>query len=58
MGECITGAGGDGGPLGIFLFVLKLMMKSSEFCFNKKQKLKEAINRTRFNIDHMNRYYT
>ena len=23
LGECITGAGGDGGPLGIFLFVLK-----------------------------------
>ena len=22
LGECITGAGGDGGPLGIFLFVL------------------------------------
>jgi len=23
LGECITGAGGDGGPLGIFLFVLQ-----------------------------------
>ena len=23
LGECITGAGGDGGPLGIFLLVLK-----------------------------------
>lgn len=23
LGECITGAGGDGGPLGIFLFILK-----------------------------------
>lgn len=23
LGECMTGAGGDGGPLGIFLFVLK-----------------------------------
>ena len=24
VGECITGAGGDGGPLGIFLLVLNL----------------------------------
>jgi len=23
LGECITGAGGDGGPFGIFLFVLQ-----------------------------------
>ena len=22
LGECMTGAGGEGGPLGIFLFVL------------------------------------
>ena len=27
LGECITGAGGDGGPLGIFLFTLKTEKK-------------------------------
>ena len=28
LGECITGAGGEGGPLGIFLFVLKIYKTS------------------------------
>ena len=27
LGECMTGAGGEGGPLGIFLFVLKYRCK-------------------------------
>lgn len=27
LGECMTGAGGEGGPLGIFLFVLKYRFK-------------------------------
>ena len=28
FGECITGAGGDGGPFGIFLFVLQQTQQS------------------------------
>ena len=31
LGECITGAGGDGGPLGIFLFVLDVQKKFISF---------------------------
>lgn len=26
VGECITGAGGEGGPLGIFLLILKIFL--------------------------------
>lgn len=35
LGECITGAGGDGGPLGIFLFVLdvqKIIISFNPHC--------------------------
>ena len=30
FGECITGAGGEGGPLGIFLFVLEKETKRKQ----------------------------
>jgi hypothetical protein len=33
VGECITGAGGEGGPRGIFLLILK-HNKNSASCFN------------------------
>ena len=31
LGECITGAGGDGGPLGIFLFTLMTEKKYNSY---------------------------
>ena len=31
FGECITGAGGEGGPLGIFLFVLNKIKKHHKY---------------------------
>jgi len=37
LGECITGAGGDGGPLGIFLFVLQLAVNTSVIMFSTQQ---------------------
>jgi len=49
LGECMTGAGGDGGPFGIFLFVLqqrkqyKLYIKSNILLFaNGKHTLKRS----------------
>jgi hypothetical protein len=34
VGECITGAGGEGGPRGIFLLILKHNQILSACCFN------------------------